>query len=95
MTICAVCTKTITKNSPGISCSGICGSSYHANSACSDVAKNQMSTLISLPGARWACQSCRISQRNRTRSNADRDAEENSSAVEDIASTVKVQECLQ
>lgn len=95
MSICAVCTKTITKNSPGITCSGVCGSSYHANSTCSDVAKNQLPTLISLPGARWACQSCRTSQRNRNRSNADTDAEGDLFAVEDITSTAKVQECVQ
>ena len=71
MSLCVVCNNKITKNSPGIECSGFCGSSYHANSTCSDVAKTQLSTLNSLPGVKWICPSCRKSRRDRAGSTAD------------------------
>ena len=56
--VCQKCTKTLTKTSPGLQCSGACGLSFHANSHCSDVAKNQLS-VINIPGGRWLCQGCR------------------------------------
>lgn len=73
MSICVMCTKSITKNSPGIACSGTCGSSFHANSTCCEMSKIQLTTLKELTGARWSCSTCRKCpsqhQMSRTRSN--------------------------
>lgn len=62
MSICKVCTQPITKRSPGLQCNGFCARFFHANSLCSDVAKNQLTAIENLPGGRWACGQCRGSQ---------------------------------
>lgn len=67
MTNCKHCDKPITKSSPGVQCHGQCAAHFHANNTCSDVSKSQISTLESLPGARWMCKPCR-GQRARTTS---------------------------
>lgn len=85
MSNCIECSKSITKNSPGLVCSGFCGGSYHANSTCSDVAKNQLSAINNLPGVKWICQSCRKQAKSRTRSSADV-PEADESSVDDLTS---------
>lgn len=72
MSICPVCDKQITKSSPGVTCSGFCDSSYHANSTCSDINKTQV-TALNMPGVKWTCRACRGSAGTRTRSTADGD----------------------
>lgn len=69
--LCKSCDKPITKKDPGLQCSSFCGFHFHANSNCSDVNKNQLGVINSLPGGRWACELCRNSRtstRSRTKS---------------------------
>ncbi|XP_044757467.1 uncharacterized protein LOC123315704 [Coccinella septempunctata] len=58
---CVLCQKTINDvKHPGLQCSS-CNKSYHANNVCSDVNKQQLSLIDTLPGTLWFCRGCRDS----------------------------------
>lgn len=61
MKTCGKCTNSINSKSPGVKCGGTCGQFFHANNRCSDIARNQLSVIKSLPGGGWFCVECRSS----------------------------------
>ncbi|KAG5878051.1 hypothetical protein JTB14_021204 [Gonioctena quinquepunctata] len=70
MSVSEICTQSISKKCPGLQCKGFCSAFYHANSVCSDVSKNQLAAISSLPGGMWACPECRRPTGTRTRSHS-------------------------
>lgn len=57
---CFSCAKPLSKRFPGLPC-GACDKCYHANSVCSDVNKQHLSIIGTLPGGQWFCSGCRTS----------------------------------
>lgn len=88
MAKCKACNNVCTKKSPGIRCAGFCGETFHANSSCCDVSKNQLGLISGLPGNRWECAACR--PRSDTRSIQTRSRNNHSQQALSIPSAMSV-----
>lgn len=62
--ICKKCNSVLSKRYPGLQCTGFCGNFFHANTKCSDVNKECLNLLRSMPGTKWVCVGCRVGKRN-------------------------------
>lgn len=60
---CNKCNTFLNKRYPGVQCAGFCGNFFHANSKCSDVNKERLNLLRSMPGTNWVCFDCRSGKR--------------------------------